>query len=137
MMMYVIGSVLAITLETTVAAADRAQRAERSTKVAVQAGQLIGTWLHSREEDTPTQSVYRPVNFDFPPARVSRPGYELKADGSCTLLGGSAHDGWSRERCTWELRPGDPAEITLTLPTGRREVLRVLSADQQRLLIQK
>jgi hypothetical protein len=105
--------------------------------VAVQSGQLIGTWLHSREEDTPIQTVYRPADFDFPPARISRPGYELKADGSCTVLGGSPHDGWSRERGTWELRAGDPAEITLTLPNGTREVLRVVSVDQQRLVIQK
>ena len=26
-------------------------------------------WVHSREEDTPTEMVFRPASYDFPPAR--------------------------------------------------------------------
>jgi len=116
---------------------DHALCAQRSLTVPVQVEQLFGTWLHSREEDTPTQTVYRPADYDFPPARLGRTGYELKADGSCNALGVAAQDGWSRQSCRWTLRQGDPAEIVLTFPDGRRQVLHIASFDKGTLIIQK
>jgi hypothetical protein len=98
---------------------------------------LVGTWLHSQEEDTATHLVYRPAHFDFPPARRARPGYEFRADHSCQALGASPRDGWSRQDCTWEWREGTPPEIVMTFPGGQRDVLPVESIDADRLVIRK
>ena len=38
-------------------------------------------WVHSREEDTEFEAVYRPQSYNFPPARGRR-GFELKEDGT-------------------------------------------------------
>jgi hypothetical protein len=43
-------------------------------------------WLHSREEDTGDEMVFRPESYDFPPAR-GRTGFELSPDGSVLDLG--------------------------------------------------
>ena len=42
---------------------------------------LAQSWLHSREEDTESTTVYRPRSFKFPPAR-GRVGFELKLGGA-------------------------------------------------------
>jgi hypothetical protein len=97
---------------------------------------LVGTWRHSHEEDTATQSVYRPESFDFPPAR-GRTGYEFRSDHSCTYVGISPRDGAAKESCTWQLRGGARPEIVLTFPGGRPKVLPLVSVDGERLVIRK
>lgn len=97
---------------------------------------LVGTWRHSHEEDTATESVYRPEGFEFPPAR-GRVGYTFGADRSCVYIGIAARDGSARETCTWALGKGTPPEIVVTLPGGRRDVLPVVSVDETRLVIRK
>jgi hypothetical protein len=42
---------------------------------------IFGHWVHSREEDSEDIMVYRPVDYDFPPAR-GREGFELRSDGT-------------------------------------------------------
>jgi hypothetical protein len=46
---------------------------------------LVGRWLHSYEEDSADALVFRPGDFDFPPAR-GRDGFELRDDGSAIEL---------------------------------------------------
>ncbi len=47
---------------------------------------LTGTdgkqWLHSFEEDTAQETVYRPSDWAFPPARRGRSGFTLKPNGA-------------------------------------------------------
>lgn len=97
---------------------------------------LVGTWRHSHEEDTATESVYRPEGFEFPPAR-GRVGFTFGADKSCIYIGIAARDGSAREAGTWALRKGAPPEVVVTLQGGRREVLPVVSVDRSRLVIRK
>jgi hypothetical protein len=42
---------------------------------------LHGKWVHSHEEDTDDEMVFRPSSFEFPPAR-GRESFELRPDGS-------------------------------------------------------
>ena len=42
---------------------------------------LLQHWIHSHEEDTDTEMVFRPASFNFPPAR-GRKGFELSPDGT-------------------------------------------------------
>jgi hypothetical protein len=42
---------------------------------------LHGRWVHSHEEDTETEMVFRPETHSFPPAR-GRMSLELRPDGT-------------------------------------------------------
>jgi hypothetical protein len=42
---------------------------------------LAGRWVHSHEEDTPDQMVFRSADYAFPPSR-GREAIELRPDGS-------------------------------------------------------
>ena len=43
---------------------------------------LQGRWVHSHEEDSGDEQVYRPPSYAFPPSRVGRGSIELRADGT-------------------------------------------------------
>lgn len=51
----------------------------RSSQV-ISSADLIGTWVHSHEEDTDEYKAYRSGGFDFPPSR-GREKIVLKEDG--------------------------------------------------------
>ena len=42
---------------------------------------LQGRWVHSHEEDTEEEMVFRPATHTFPPAR-GRTSFELRPDGT-------------------------------------------------------
>ena len=42
---------------------------------------LEGRWVHSHEEDSEDEMVFRPASHPFPPSR-GRDSFELKPDGS-------------------------------------------------------
>jgi len=52
---------------------------------------LYQRWIHSYEEDTSETLVFRTSAHSFPPAR-GRDGFEIRADGTFTLLGPSGND---------------------------------------------
>jgi hypothetical protein len=43
--------------------------------------QVAGRWVHSHEEDTPDEMVFRSADYAFPPSR-GREAIELRPDGS-------------------------------------------------------
>jgi hypothetical protein len=53
--------------------------------------ELLGHWVHSHEEDRGDERVYRPADYDFPPARGRR-GFELRPDGELLVYGPGATD---------------------------------------------
>ena len=42
---------------------------------------LYGKWIHSHEEDTPDETIFRAAGHPFPPAR-GRMALEIRADGT-------------------------------------------------------
>jgi hypothetical protein len=97
--------------------------------------QLVGTWLHSHEEDTSTALVYRGPDFPFPPSR-GRNGYEFRPDHTGTYIGISARDGRAMQEFNWQLDSAE-RQIALTFPDGRRQILQIVALEPDRLLIQK
>jgi len=97
---------------------------------------VVGSWMRSSEEDTPTELVYRPADYDFPPAR-GRVGYEFRADHSGNYIGISPRDGAARSSCTWKVRGGTRPELVIDHPDGRSEVMSVVSVDRDRLVIRR
>src|SRR5215510_6119424 len=81
------------------------------TSQASSSPQLYQTWLHSHEEDTATETIYRPSSYAFPPSR-GRMGFTLNADGTCVSIGINPRDGSQKKNCNWTRSGGDPGEIT-------------------------
>lgn len=97
---------------------------------------LAGRWLHSHEEDSGGETVYRPAGFAFPPAR-GRQGFELRADGSYADLGpGPTDKPEETEGGAWALEGG-----RLTLGGGAvgspERVLEVVAAEPDRLVVRE
>jgi hypothetical protein len=94
-------------------------------------------WLHSYEEDTETEAVYRPESYAFLPSRGPRAGFELRPDGSCILFGIAPTDAPTTETGRWELN-GDTGVLTCTDKTGRPSMsVRVTSVGEDRLTVKK
>jgi len=98
-----------------------------------QAG-LAGHWLHAHEEDSSSETVYRPKGYALPPAR-GRKGLELDASGHYAELGFGPTDRRVESGAgSWKLA-GD--ELVLTDATGRERRKQVLEVSPQRLVLAK
>jgi hypothetical protein len=94
-------------------------------------------WLHSREEDTGAQIVFRPSDYDFPLTRRPREIFELRSDG--TLIKGtpSAADSVESKGGRWKLEGGDKL-VFYSSPGGEPvETWKIASVDNDRLVLEK
>lgn len=96
---------------------------------------LCQRWVHSHEEDSDTEQVYRPASFPFPPAR-GRTGLDLLPDKSCRRVGIAAADGSQVADGTWEFEDEETLRIRINCE-DTSEVLTVASVDRNRLAIRK
>ena len=96
---------------------------------------LSQRWIHSYEEDTETEMVYRPASFPFPPAR-GRSGFELQADGSCSLIGLGPVDRPELTPGTWSIDNEETPSIRINCE-GSTHALALSSVDPQRLVVRK
>jgi hypothetical protein len=91
-------------------------------------------WVHSHEEDTEDEQVFRPASYAFPPSR-GRSGLDLHPDGSYgESVPGPTDRPEETEGGTWEL-DGDTLE--LRAPDGSMHVLKIASATPDRLVVKK
>jgi hypothetical protein len=85
---------------------------------------LAGHWVHSHEEDTETERVFRPASYDFPRARRGRDSFELRPDGTYVERAPGPADApvesgsgsWSLEGSRLELGDGASYEIAAAEP---------------------
>jgi hypothetical protein len=91
-------------------------------------------WVHSHEEDTDEEMVFRPAAYEFPPSRGRR-SFELMPDG--TLVEGriGPTDRPVETRGTWELR--DDRLVLRRDPSETPRVMRIASVDDDRLVVEK
>jgi hypothetical protein len=93
-------------------------------------------WVHSHEEDTATEMVFRPATHNFPRSRGRR-SFELEPDGSL-IEGGIAPDDRRREMPgRWELQDGDRLVLYSGSSSEPSRVMRIVSVDRDRLVIKK
>jgi len=92
---------------------------------------LSGSWTHAHEDDADGRMVFRPSDFDFPPAR-GRDSFELLPDGGLRLGAPGPDDrrAWGGGR--WAL-----SDDELTLRPEGQSVQRyhVEKADPQELVL--
>jgi hypothetical protein len=86
---------------------------------------IVGTWLHSYEEDTGSTMVYRPAEHPFQPSRRVRGGLEFRPDGTFAelrpgpddrpreALGRWRDQGAGRVRVSFPEGRGDPFELVV------------------------
>jgi hypothetical protein len=91
-------------------------------------------WVHSHEEDTDREMVFRPAAYEFPRSRGRR-SFELKPDG--TLLEGriGPTDRPVEAQGTWELQ--DDRLVLRRGPSETPRHMRIASVDDDRLVVEK
>jgi hypothetical protein len=97
---------------------------------------LCQRWLHSHEEDTAEQMVFRPASFKFPPAR-GRDGFELRSDQSMIEIRIGPTDRVEEISGTWKIEGGNQLlfyEQTSPSPTRR---IQIILAEEDRLVTKK
>lgn len=92
-------------------------------------------WIHSHEEDTDKEMVFRPAAFEFPPSR-SRRSFELKPEGDLVEGGIGPTDRPLERQGSWELEDDDNL-ILRPDPSMPPRVMRIASVDEDRLVIEK
>ena len=92
-------------------------------------------WVHSHEEDTDKEMVFRLADFQFPPSRGRR-SFELKPDGSLVEGGIGPTDRPVETQGIWELE--DDTRLVLRLdPSETPRLMQIASVDEDRLVIEK
>ena len=96
---------------------------------------LCRHWVHSHEEDTATEMVFRPSTYKLPPSR-GRFSFELKADGGITEYGIGATDRSTISEGTWNLEDN----VRLSLCSVRKDssqVFNIVSMTPEKLVVKK
>lgn len=96
------------------------------------------SWIHSHEEDTENEMVFRPADFDFPLSR-GRAGFELKPDHKLVELNIAPTDAYEEEAGSWDLQLSGENDLTLELNTesSAPRKLQVKSVEEDRLVVEK
>jgi hypothetical protein len=95
---------------------------------------LHGRWVHSHEEDTAGEMVFRPPDHGFPPSR-GRLELALEPDGKFVELGPGATDRPEEAGGSWSLE--DDTLVLSREGEGGARVMRIAAAEGDRLVVQK
>ncbi len=94
---------------------------------------LCQHWIHSREEDTATETVYRPAGFPLPPSR-GRPGLKFDRDGTFKRIGIGATDISQVKEGVWKVASTGPDHVCVTVD-GKPQPIKILELKQDRMSI--
>jgi hypothetical protein len=101
------------------------------------AAKILGNrWIHSHEEDTASEMVFRPGSFNFPPSR-GRAGFELRPDQSLVEMQPGAADRPEQTDGKWELQSGKKLVFFKHGSTQPTRSMNIVSADDGRLVVAK
>ena len=92
---------------------------------------LLGNWIHSHEEDTRGEMVFRPSTYSFPLSRGRR-SLELAPGGKLTEGGPGPTDRTQQAQGNWSLA-GD--RLTVATPGASPQTYVVTHADRGKLVL--
>ncbi len=99
--------------------------------------ELLGPrWVHSHEDDTDTQMVFRPDTFSFPPSR-GRVSFELRDDGTFTDRGIGPTDRPEDVAGTWDVDESGRIVLRDRTTNEVRRTLEIESVSEDRLVVRK
>jgi len=93
-------------------------------------------WVHSHEEDTDTEMVFRPASYNFPRSR-GRSSFELRPNGALVQSGPGPVDIPQESVGTWALEGKQLALYGGTSQTEPSRVLQIASLSKDRLVVKK
>jgi hypothetical protein len=93
-------------------------------------------WMHSREEDTAAEIVFRPASYNFPPAR-GRTGFELRPDQSLVEIGIGPTDRVEESPGKWKLERGNQLLFYSQSSPEPTRAMQIVSVDDDHLVIKK
>jgi hypothetical protein len=95
---------------------------------------LSNRWIHSHEEDTDSEMVFRPADFNFPRSR-GRTGFELRPDQSMVEIQPGADDRPEKTQGKWELRPGNKLALFKKGSDQPSRSFKIVSAQSDKLVV--
>ena len=97
---------------------------------------VLGHWTHSYEEDEHGLTVYRPADYDFPPAR-GRKGLEFREGGRLVYYGIGRADGSEEFSGSWKIE--EPNRIKVEIDNERIApfVLEIVHCDHAMLKVRQ
>ncbi|MEW6511709.1 MAG: hypothetical protein AB1428_12210 [Bacteroidota bacterium] len=96
---------------------------------------LHNHWIHSHEEDTATERIYRPAGFPFPRSR-GRASFELRPDGTLIDHPIGPADGAGSVEGRWRIQEDGTLEMFDATGTEAKRVLRIAFVEEDRLGIE-
>jgi hypothetical protein len=96
---------------------------------------LCRQWIHSREEDTPAEIVYRPAGFSLPPSR-GRSGLEFNADGTFKRIGIGATDISNVHDGAWQIDDANAGHVRVEVD-GKPQLLKIQDLQKDRLTVKR
>lgn len=96
---------------------------------------LCKQWVHSKEEDTSSETVYRPADYAFPPSR-GRSALVFHRDGTLKRIGIGPTDISAVKEGTWRIADAESGRIQVEV-NNTQEELTVQSLEGDRLVISK
>jgi hypothetical protein len=91
-------------------------------------------WVHSHEEDTGTEMVFRPASFAFPRSR-GRSSMALKPGGELVEFGIGPTDRPQENQGTWKLEDDGTLSIYEKGKKKPKRTLKIVSLDKERLVV--
>jgi hypothetical protein len=99
-----------------------------------QASLLLQAWMHSHEEDSGNEVVFRPATFPFPRSR-GRTGYDFHPDGTVRATGPGRDDRAVSSVGRWEILA--PDTLVVSVPGEERQELKIHSVVADKLVLEK
>jgi hypothetical protein len=96
---------------------------------------IYNHWIHSYEEDTENEKVYRLSTFEFPPSR-GRDGFEIKENGEFILYITGPADRPQKIFGNFTIE-SNKLHVELTSNIQKSYTMTILSCDENQLKIQK
>ena len=95
---------------------------------------LFGEWIHSHEEDTANEIVFRPSNYAFPLTRSARNIYHFAPDGMLIKGEPTASDSINKIEDKWDLKSD---EISMYEDGKLINKKVIASIDKNKLVLKK
>lgn len=92
-------------------------------------------WTHSFEEDTEGILVYRPFDYDFPPSRRPRDGYEFSMDGRVVRYVPGPADASLALRGRFKHEEDNTLHLFIDGPRAKAHSIRIVACDEKSLRI--